>query len=751
MIDTITTFILKTSFVLNKDLLDNLDAWTYVVLCPIGIFTSLGLFIGHIFSKELRKSPGDIVMMIALAELILSCHWFSSAIRTRFFTSDDIDPDPSKGVYSEYCKVEAYFAITGAFLEAFYNISFLIYLLLTVIYLNGKRIQTLYFHLIVLGSTGGALTYQILKKNVGRNKYGTCSIVSTSESSLLIGALTIIVVIFLSIYVVVYVKRVLPQHTKELASVKRSFVNFYETYIKMLIFLWTLIFIVFVCQNVGINENDYKRMEPIKYTIRGFLFNLGKLGNISKALTPPLLFYVRLRDPLIKERIWYPFKGTIKRLTGTINPEENKELASELASNTQDLMWVNMLSSKIKQSLHRTLLACIAAYYPESISTVMKSKTKRKRKRTRLTKMRDVHVYRVSARDLMSLTNTSQQQEGEKEGETEEHSVLNCTFTVYEPVLFSGILKSFFKEVDFRESLDIVKNAAKIKSLSESKDGEGGKSGEFFFLSHDRKLILKTTNTIESNIFLNFLDSYQKHFGDLPRSQIGRILGLFEVDFEDAGRSIKLFVMEALDPLHKTAVLRKYDLKGSVFNRRTMSLEDITGARRSTKINIVMKDTDFVKIEKEIILQFEKRRELINSLRLDVKFFIKHRIIDYSLIICVVDKTKLPEGYLEIEKARRNHHVFESQADSTLCYFIGIIDYFQKFNFNKASERLAKMVLKCNTKLDTSSQPPKKYGKRFKQKMREYFKVEGMQDVAEPTSTSEASQKKLEVRELLND
>lgn len=101
------------------------------------------------------------------------------------------------------------------------------------------------------------------------------------------------------------------------------------------------------------------------YKFNDILFLIGKLGNISKALTPILLFYVRLRDPLIKENIWYPFKGTIRKFKGEEDLQFSEELVQELKSNTNDLMWINMLSSKIKESLHRTLLCAIGSFYPE--------------------------------------------------------------------------------------------------------------------------------------------------------------------------------------------------------------------------------------------------------------------------------------------------------------------------------------------------------------------------------------------------
>jgi hypothetical protein len=113
-----------------------------------------------------------------------------------------------------------------------------------------------------------------------------------------------------------------------------------------------------IIANVPLNPANF----PIHYDYKGIIFLLGKLGNVSKALTPILLFYVRLRDPLLKSNIWYPFKRTLQKLKKV---EENNDLEEELKSNTNDLMWINMLDSKYKESLHRTLLCGIGTFYPE--------------------------------------------------------------------------------------------------------------------------------------------------------------------------------------------------------------------------------------------------------------------------------------------------------------------------------------------------------------------------------------------------
>jgi hypothetical protein len=225
---------------------------------------------------------------------------------------------------SAFCYTEAVVAVTGATLEVGYNAAFLWYIFMNVKYLNRKKISTKYYHIVVISF----LIASILKQSgligghvgFGRNYYGSCSVHVLGTTSLVLGFSSMILTVSFSASIIYYVKKVLPQHTKELAALKRDFANFYFTYLKLIIVLWSIILFNFFTQAFGKDETvsvieankplspDFT---PPKYNFKGYLFLIGKLGNISKALTPILLFYVRLRDPLIKENIWYPFKGAL--------------------------------------------------------------------------------------------------------------------------------------------------------------------------------------------------------------------------------------------------------------------------------------------------------------------------------------------------------------------------------------------------------------------------------------------------------
>lgn len=69
-------------------------------------------------------------------------------------------------------------------------------------------------------------------------------------------------------------------------------------------------------------------------------------------------------------------------------------------------------------------------------------------------------------------------------------------------------------------------------------------------------------------------------------------------------------------------------------------------------------------------------------------------------------------------ECKANPHALRSACDDTRMYFIGIIDYFQLYDYKKAFERFFKRLAKCNPRLDTSSQPPKIYAARFLNFMR---------------------------------
>ena len=69
-------------------------------------------------------------------------------------------------------------------------------------------------------------------------------------------------------------------------------------------------------------------------------------------------------------------------------------------------------------------------------------------------------------------------------------------------------------------------NKENINKIRESE----GKSGSFFFFSHDNKFIIKTITNNELNTMLGkFMQNYYEHTSTTPESLLARIYGLYSI------------------------------------------------------------------------------------------------------------------------------------------------------------------------------------------------------------------------------
>lgn len=62
------------------------------------------------------------------------------------------------------------------------------------------------------------------------------------------------------------------------------------------------------------------------------------------------------------------------------------------------------------------------------------------------------------------------------------------------------------------------------------KSGEGmGKSGSFFFFSHDKKLLIKTMTTGDFKAFMKLFKDYFYHINNYQDSLLARIYGIYQI------------------------------------------------------------------------------------------------------------------------------------------------------------------------------------------------------------------------------
>ena len=190
------------------------------------------------------------------------------------------------------------------------------------------------------------------------------------------------------------------------------------------------------------------------------------------------------------------------------------------------------------------------------------------------------------------------------------------------------------------------------------KAGEGaGRSGSFFFFSHDRKFIIKTMNNAELKLFLSFLPDYVDHFRKNKNSLLSKIFGVFTIK-ADYINEVHVMMMENTLALKNPDNLKYiFDLKGSMVDR-------VVGG--FTKPSTTLKDVNF-KIAAQNIEGFTSlgpvlKKKLSAAMRKDVEFLRSHNLMDYSLLLGIEYEKQKPDSNPFLQAARLPSEVLKMRC-----------------------------------------------------------------------------------------
>jgi 1-phosphatidylinositol-4-phosphate 5-kinase len=201
----------------------------------------------------------------------------------------------------------------------------------------------------------------------------------------------------------------------------------------------------------------------------------------------------------------------------------------------------------------------------------------------------------------------------------------------------------YFKELYGLWQIDDFNNFYMSLSPKYNRDkifmaGEGaGKSGSFFFFSHDDKFVVKTVTNGELKLVKRIMPQYSEYLKRNPDSLLSKMLGLFTVETSKFG-SVHIMLMENTVRLKDPMELKfKFDLKGSTVDRV------VTGR---TYKSTILKDINFLLVKqkyKELTkLDTTTRKRILESLTRDLEFLQGLNLMDYSLLIVIekCDKSK---------------------------------------------------------------------------------------------------------------
>ena len=260
------------------------------------------------------------------------------------------------------------------------------------------------------------------------------------------------------------------------------------------------------------------------------------------------------------------------------------------------------------------------------------------------------------------------------------------------------------------KSFSPIKNKSAIDKMGESK----GKSGSFFFYSHNRKFIIKTITNEEKETMDKILLDYYRYIKSHNTTLITKIYGIYTIVIKNAS-SVNVILMQNLfgcSPIH---IQRMFDLKGSSVQRKTKNVQ-------KWRKDQVLKDMDYqwlTQVERKLInFNLENIQEIKKNMENDISFYKRLSLMDYSLLFIIIDyPNKIDPDYKQIvellDDPKYKGHIYESDKKEFI-YIIGIIDYLQKYNFRKKMETFFKGIYFGKEKDMISCVEPNYYGERFR-------------------------------------
>ncbi|CAK4081961.1 unnamed protein product [Aphanomyces euteiches] len=360
------------------------------------------------------------------------------------------------------------------------------------------------------------------------------------------------------------------------------------------------------------------------------------------------------------------------------------------------------------------------------------------------------------------------------QGATTDANTPTTLFVDYCPAVFARIREYY--------GMPTEKYVKSLSKTTKERLSEGA-SGAFMFFSEDQQLIVKSMSEGEASFLQTIAADYQTFLMSNPESLLTRFYGCHSVHLY--GTTFYFVVMANLFSDTSKIIHRRYDIKGSWVNRSAKQptkgkkvtcrhcngkyvFGSVDGNSCPMRVgthepNVILKDND---LTQKVRLAPEVAEDLFEQIKKDAAFLCNHGIMDYSLLMGVHNveyrvtddmdmnddngplhpQSLLLNGNISnearatqptvrdtsiirddiLEERLPNQFSGTRQANTVVgpsCYYFGIIDILQLWNFDKKLERNTKVYLLRKDPEGLSAVPPTKYKDRFCSKMADILRI----------------------------
>jgi 1-phosphatidylinositol-4-phosphate 5-kinase len=354
--------------------------------------------------------------------------------------------------------------------------------------------------------------------------------------------------------------------------------------------------------------------------------------------------------------------------------------------------------------LRRNIITCILLGVKQSLERSTKSTFTQKC-------YSDIHYYNYD--DLYSGEDSA-------DGQAQKFQFID-----YAPLVFASIRDiSNISTESYGASMNPKNILGKLNDqLAKFSDG---RSNSFFIFTPDKKFIIKTITSQESQVLRDMLPRLHEYFEVNRHSLINRFYGCHAVRVSH-GEFVNVVVLGNVFsqsvPVHES-----YDIKGSWVNRSA-------GKRRDPGMDL--------DLDRKLKLSPMYKELFLRQIQNDALLLCSLGIMDYSLLLGfhfterssggsgsessttmasgfeMMQIAEAPAEYYTLDTLPGSHGLMQlSSVDKKEIYCVGIIDVLQVYTRNKQLERFAKVYLLHKDGNGLSAMPPRPYADRFSDKMK---------------------------------
>ena len=175
---------------------------------------------------------------------------------------------------------------------------------------------------------------------------------------------------------------------------------------------------------------------------------------------------------------------------------------------------------------------------------------------------------------------------------------------------------------------------------------QSGKGGAFFILPEKGKYLIKSINNAEYHVMKTILAELYMHYLTYKNSYINPIYGCYALYLSE-GNEIEpqyfILMKNVLDltreNLPESSEILCFDIKGSSAGRRALSDPKVLVEKPIDKEiqKETLKDQDFMMSFKKVNVSEQQSKQVLQQLERDANFFSKYLLIDFSLLLFVLN------------------------------------------------------------------------------------------------------------------